>query len=115
MFLDDIQWMDEGSLHLIKMLLLDASFENIFLLFSYRDENADDEIDSLFSSREIKSRVIDVHVEYLEQTAVRDLISITVGANSAGVHDFSNVLWKRTAGNPFQVLQLMDTSRKMVC
>ena len=111
MFLDDIQWMDKGSLHLIKMLLHDVSFKNFFLLFSYRDENAD-KIDSLFSSHEIKSRVIDVHVECLERTAVRDLIAISLEANSAGVHHFSNVLSKRTAGNPFHVLQLMEHIKK---
>ena len=111
MFLDDIQWMDEGSRHLIKMLLHDASFRNIFLVLSYRDENAD-KIDSLFSSEEIRSRVVDVHVECLERAAVCDLISVLLGTNSASVPDFSNILWRKTAGNPFHVLQLMEHLKK---
>jgi predicted ATPase len=48
LFLDDIQWMDEGSRQLIETMLDDNKLENVMLIFVYRDEEAES-IGDLFS------------------------------------------------------------------
>ena len=107
MFIDDLQWMDEGSMHLITMLLHDTSLKNTFLVFSYRDEDVE-KVDFMFRPKAVASRVIDVQVECLDRTAVYHMLSASFGSNSAEVHDLSDVVWHKTAGNPFHVLRLME-------
>jgi predicted ATPase len=48
LFIDDIQWMDDGSRQLIKTLLQDAELMNVVLIFAYREEEQD-AIGDLFS------------------------------------------------------------------
>jgi predicted ATPase len=107
MFIDDLQWMDEGSMHLITMLLQDTVLINTLLIFSYRDEDAD-KVEFMFRPSELKSRVIDLPVECLDRTAVYHLLSASLGSNSSEVHALSDVVWHKTVGNPFHVLRLME-------
>ncbi|KAI2505964.1 hypothetical protein MHU86_8464 [Fragilaria crotonensis] len=107
MFIDDLQWMDEGSMHLITMLLQNTALRNALLIFSYRDEDAEN-VEFLFRPNEVKNRVIDLQVECLDRTAVYHLLSASLGSNSAEVHALSDVVWHKTAGNPFHVLRLME-------
>ncbi|KAI2505962.1 PhoQ sensor [Fragilaria crotonensis] len=107
MFIVDLQWMDEGSMHLITMLLQDTALRNTLLIFSYRDEDVD-KVEFMFRRKEVRSRVIDLPVECLDRTAVYHLLSASLGSNSAEVHALSDVVWHKTAGNPFHVLRLME-------
>jgi predicted ATPase len=81
------------------------------LIFSYRDEDAD-RVNFLFSPEQVRNRFVDLHVECLERTAVYHLVSASLGTSTAEVQDFSDVLCKKTAGNPFYLLQLMEHLKK---
>jgi predicted ATPase len=51
LFLDDIQWMDEGSRQLIESMLDDTKLENMMLIFAYREEEAES-IGDLFKDQD---------------------------------------------------------------
>jgi protein kinase len=111
MFIDDIQWMDEGSMHLINTALLDSDLKNILLVFAYRDEEAE-MINTLSLPEKSTNRVIDLLVKSLDSTAVYHLLSSMTGSNSEETHELSALVWQKTAGNPFHVLQLIERMKR---
>lgn len=107
MFIDDIQWMDEGSMHLINTVLLDSDLTNVLLVFAYRDEEAK-AINTLSLPDKSTNRVIDISVGSLDSTAVYHLLSSVTGSNTEETHELAALVWQKTAGNPFHVLQLIE-------
>ena len=108
LFLDDIQWMDEGSRQLIETMLDDNKLENIMLVFAYRDEEADS-IGDLFSKTK---NVIDISVGNLDKTDVRQMISARLGTINPQVSALSDLTYSRTMGNAFHVIQFMEAIEK---
>ena len=110
LFIDDIQWMDEGSKQLMNMFLHDTELKNVLLIFAYREEEAKNVAD-LLSSDENKSRIIDIHLQNLDCIAVHQILSAIMD-NSEKTRELTDLVWQKTAGNPFYVLQLFDSIQR---
>jgi predicted ATPase len=106
LFIDDIQWMDDGSRQLIKALLHDAELMNVVLIFAYREEE-NDAIGDLFS-RDSES-ILDIVVNNLNARYVYQLVSGLLDSSSSQVAALSDLVVSKTAGNPFHVIQFIET------
>lgn len=106
LFLDDVQWMDEGSKELLDSFHTDKELSNVLLILSYRDGDAS----SLEGMSLMDKRTGSVHIKLsnLNAKAVNEMISVGLGCKSECVSKLSDVIFRRTLGNPFHLTQLID-------
>jgi predicted ATPase len=124
-FLDDLQWADVPSLEVLKTLLSHGQSHCIMLVCSYREGemNADqlelyylaerDTVlvdDSFVHSLSAThgSRIIDIAIAGLGREFFNQLISETLGIDSALSQSLSTVIWNKTDGNPFHARSFLD-------
>lgn len=111
-FIDDIQWMDKGSSELIEMFLLDADIKNVLFILAYREEEG--KIVDDFLGKSLRDNATDLFVNNLDGKAVNlvisDLLGSTPDSNELAV--LSNLTLQRTNGNPFHVIQFIETIRQ---
>ena len=114
-FLDDLQWSDDASISLMKALLLDSTFP-VVMITAYRPEEISEThiVYALLSSFKGNASVNVIHVDLapLETQTVRDLIEGMLSLDSEEgdarkTLDLAEFVFKKTAGNPFFILQLM--------
>ena len=110
-FIDDIQWMDEASKQLMQMFLHDGELENVLLIFAYRDEEGSNMAGLSLTDKD-KSRVVDIQLENLDCAAVHQILSAILENNSEKTRELSGLVWQKTAGNPFHVLQLFESIQR---
>jgi len=104
--LDDVQWMDNGSEQLIKMLLEDNEIKHVLLILVYRDEEAEKVLDLFRGDR--KKRV-DIHLGNLDTQAVHQMMAYTLNTPpNDQTLALSELTVHRTQGNPFYVRQFGD-------
>ena len=108
LFIDDIQWMDDGSGQLIEMILHDDEMRNVILILAYRDEEAD-QVDDMFRKT---SDVIDIAVSNLDARAVHQVVSALLGSSREAIGALSDLTLSRSLGNPFHVIHFIDTIQK---
>jgi histidine kinase len=105
LFIDDVQWMDDGSRQVIKTLLDDGELQNVLLIFAYRDEEADS-IGDLFSSC---NSAVDIPVHNLDVRDVQQLVSALLGSPASQIEELTDLVVARTSGNPFHVIQFIQS------
>ncbi|WP_437599377.1 AAA family ATPase [Sorangium sp. So ce590] len=112
LFLDDLQWADTGSLNLISVLLEDADIRHLLLLGSYRDNEVDDAhplMMMLSALRGSEARVRTVTMRPLAPEHVNQLVSDTLGAPPGECRPLSDIIFAKTAGNPFFTIQYLES------
>jgi energy-coupling factor transporter ATP-binding protein EcfA2 len=105
LFIDDVQWMDDGSRQLIKTLLDDSELRNVLLIFAYRDEESHSLGDLFFGSKS----VVDVPVQNLDVRGVEQLVSAVLASPACQMKDLADLVVSRTLGNPFHVIQFIQS------
>ena len=106
LFIDDIQWMDDGSHQLMESLLHDVELRNVVVIFAYREEEAES-IGDLFLCN--NTSIIDIVVKNLEVRYVYQLVSALLESSSPQIRALSDLAMSKTAGNPFHVIQFLET------
>jgi predicted ATPase len=108
-FLDDLQWADQGSLDVLRFLAADRQSHGLLLLTAFRDEDIDGS-----STVEQELRLIEkdmciarIHVKELNQAGVSELIAGVTDLNVKDTDDLADVVFRKTRGNVFFVLQLL--------
>ena len=109
-FIDDIQWMDEGSSQLMTILLNDPDLKNVMMILAYRDEESIGEIDILME--ESKLDMLDIPLQNLQAEAVHQIIYEIIGSSSAETKELSDLIAQRTGGNPFHVIQFVEVIQR---
>ena len=120
LFLDDLQWADQGSLQLIELIMTDPDVQHVLLVASYRDEQVGQwhplatMVDRL---RKAGSPVRSVSLGPLDVAAISGLLRATLGEDSEGLEDLARACLDKTDGNPFflsQFLRTLHESRAVV-
>ena len=105
-FLDNVQWADEGSAALIQMFLQDASLKNVMFILAYRKEESQAAEAVLKSARD----PTEIAVENLDADAVLGMVTaVVLGPVTDQIQLLSDLVMNRTDGNPFHVSMFMDT------
>jgi predicted ATPase len=106
LFLDDIQWMDDGSRQLLTYFLNDAALTNIMFVLTYRSEDQDNIYDFLQETRKLPD-ILDIELRNLEFNAVFNLIATMLGSTTSSVEQLSKIIASKSSGNPFHVTQFL--------
>jgi PAS domain S-box-containing protein len=112
-FLDDLQWADFASLQLLKYLTAQADTLPILWVGAYRDNEvmASHPLKvALEEARKAGARLGDIHLSALGLEQTRQLVAdAMLGTRHEVVQALSGVLQEKTGGNPFFLLQLLQT------
>ncbi len=109
-FLDDMQWMDETSLHLLQLIIGDNSLKYILLIGTWRDNEVSTEHPLLTTVK--KLNVLAYHEEVLlqaiDQSAITRLLRDILYQDNDDIIALSQLIYHKTAGNPFFIHQFIQ-------
>ncbi|CAJ1956433.1 unnamed protein product [Cylindrotheca closterium] len=117
LMLDDLQWADESSLEVIDYLVSDLQNPNrLMILGCYRSEEVFDRrilLDSISKLKEKQTKyafkVTEMKLNPCELDHVNKLImALMTIEDEKQTQDLAKIVYKRTLGNPFFVLQFMS-------
>lgn len=108
LFIDDIQWMDEGSEKLIDMFIQDKEITNVFFILSYRDEEKATVERTLLQSSAKGSQLTDLQLTNLDASSVHQMVCSHLGSSSSELEKLSDLVFQRTHGNPFFVTMFLE-------
>ncbi len=112
LFLDDLQWADTASLHLIKRMMLDPAVHHLLIIGAYRD----DEVDATHPLTPVldQLRAEQVAIERIAPGPlgigdVRQLLGATLQRSPDDCTELAELLLTKTEGNPFFINQFLRT------
>uniref|UniRef100_UPI0040569ED8 protein kinase domain-containing protein n=1 Tax=Candidatus Electrothrix sp. TaxID=2170559 RepID=UPI0040569ED8 len=111
LFLDDLQWADEGSLRLLEHIAGHMKNSNLLILGTYRNN----EIDATHGISRIRNNsqfkelgaVTDIEVKPLTHDRVERMVAGLLKEENAQIHDFAEYLINKAGGNPFFTITLL--------
>lgn len=109
LFLDDLQWIDLGSLDLIQHILTQRSLQNIVVLGAYREDEVDPAhplMTMITASEGAGAKVGRLALGPIAQSHVVELVLDLFGCERAEAEPLAALVWAKTRGNPFFVSQL---------
>ncbi|WP_224366225.1 trifunctional serine/threonine-protein kinase/ATP-binding protein/sensor histidine kinase [Hyalangium versicolor] len=112
-FLDDLQWADLASLRLLQFMFTHPDTPPLLAIGAYRENEVSPShplVQALTELREAGALMSDIHLEALNLQQVQQLVADTLpGAEQAVVGPLSALVYEKTGGNPFFLIQLMTT------
>jgi PAS domain S-box-containing protein len=108
LFLDDLQWADAASLKLLRDLLTTPDTRHLLVFGAYRDNEIDGAHALLGTIQQIRHAGVRVKEMVLGTLSVDDLVAFTADAvrrPAAEVRPLARLVYEKTAGNPFFVIQ----------
>ncbi|MDJ1182965.1 trifunctional serine/threonine-protein kinase/ATP-binding protein/sensor histidine kinase [Roseofilum casamattae] len=109
-FLDDLQWADSASLHLIKMLVEDSDTEYLLLLGAYRDNEvfpAHPLMTILDELQKKQASVSTIALDVLPIHHVNRLVAETLSCTEDIARSLTELVYQKTKGNPFFTTQFL--------
>ncbi|MFB2918829.1 AAA family ATPase [Aerosakkonema funiforme] len=109
-FLDDLQWADSASLHLIQLLMNQSDRGYLFLIGAYRDNEVSLAHPLMLTLTEIQKTGATVNtltLEPLQQSDANVLIADTLGCAIALAKPLTELVYQKTKGNPFFLTQFL--------
>ncbi|MBV8413537.1 MAG: AAA family ATPase [Alphaproteobacteria bacterium] len=109
MFLDDLQWLDAGTLDLLAELLADPALDHLLVVGAYRDDEVAPEhplTQRLAAIRAAGRPVRQIDLRPLEAEQVRQMLAESL--DSARVAGLARLVHEKTAGNPFFTMQFVS-------
>ncbi|NSW90688.1 MAG: AAA family ATPase [Firmicutes bacterium] len=110
LFLDDLQWSDPASVHLLKYLNQDANLHFLLFIGAFRENevNGDHPLaEMLEESRKGKPHEKHISLLPMERNQVEKLVAETLHAESENTAALAEVLYRKSGGNPFFLGQLL--------
>ncbi|MEN6328041.1 MAG: diguanylate cyclase [Syntrophomonas sp.] len=110
LFLDDLQWADEASLQLLALLNMVNSEVCLLLLGAYRDNEVEGDLllNCLNHINENGTTVKQFRIEPLDLEIFQQLVADSIYMSGEESLDLSQVLYQKTDGNPFFLLQILQ-------
>lgn len=110
LFLDDLQWLDAGTLDLLEDLLIHSKSQHLLLLGAYRDN----EVDALHpltarlqTIRQAGVRIDEITLSPLTLAHTEQLIADSLCCEREPISPLAQLVQEKTAGNPFFVIQFL--------
>jgi predicted ATPase/signal transduction histidine kinase len=112
-FLDDLQWADDASLRLIQALMVEGQARYLLLIGAYRDNEVDagHPLSATRSAIEKACPIREIALGPLGPAEVSALIADVLHQGADAVADLSDLVFKKTWGNPFFVRELLKVLR----
>jgi Nif-specific regulatory protein len=114
-FLDDLQWADAATLSLLGPLLTSANVQSLFLMGAYRDN----EVEASHPLARTLAALESVGVELrrvapglLQLPDLTAFVGDMLHCETADAAPLARLIWEKTAGNPFFVIQFLKTLKQ---
>jgi predicted ATPase/signal transduction histidine kinase len=120
LFLDDMQWADAASLHLVTLLLTSAGTESLLLIQAYRDTEIEPGHPfalALAEQRAAGTRTETIHLGPLTTEQIALFVADATREDPAAALPLAQALERKTGGNPFfmrQCLQALHDEKLIV-
>lgn len=114
-FIDDLQWIDSGSLLLLEALLTNPKLSHILFIGAYRDNEVDENhpLRTYLKHIESKGRNIQfLRLGPLQEKDYESLFEDSFHRNKESISTLSELIYKRTNGNPFFCKQVISSLYK---
>lgn len=111
-FLDDLQWVDSASLKLLELVTTDRENLALFLIGAYRDNEVDSThplIKTLDKLREEQVTINQIILKPLTFEHLNQLIAESLHQDLKMVSSLTDLVLRKTGGNPFFVNQFLHT------
>ncbi|MGB0561461.1 MAG: protein kinase domain-containing protein, partial [Spirulinaceae cyanobacterium] len=114
LFLDDLQWADAASLNVIELMVTDPQLHHFLLIGTYRDHEVGSVHPLMLTLNRIQAEgftPFSIELNPLTDEDVQQLVADTLSPTDLAVAPLSELIHKKTSGNPFFVnefLKLLD-------
>lgn len=111
-FFDDIQWIDQASSSLLQSSVLNSNNPNLHFIATIRnDENK--ESPYLLNIKktlheDTKRTLVDIKLTNLSQNSIKEMIQNTFSKSETSSHKLTNIILKKTDGNPFYIKTFLE-------
>ncbi len=112
LFLDDLQWVDPGTLDLLHELLTAPGIGHCFVIGAYRDNEVGPDHPLTRAAARLEAAGARVHRVSLGALGASDLVHFvcdTLHTDPAAAQPLAQLLLRKTDGNPFFVIQFLKT------
>jgi tetratricopeptide (TPR) repeat protein len=109
--LEDLQWADESSLHLLHFLARQSEHRPILILCTYNDSQRDRSLQLVQTERSLVSLGIGEirRLEPITLDEVCELVCVSFGVDAEAVREFAALLFGWTRGNPFFLEEILKS------
>ncbi len=113
LFLDDLQWIDESSSQLLHLLIRNLTDHRVFILGAYRPEelktHGENKPLEVFLERTKRDGLVNImEIKRLGFQPVSEMIRNKLQTSDLP-ESFLLTIYKRTEGNPYYVLEILDS------
>ena len=111
-FMDDLQWIDSGSLKLFELSIATENSHHLLLIGAYRDNEVSEGHPLLTVLERIEERqaaISQIFLTPLNLADVTHLISDTLNCSLKEAESLSNLLLTKTDGNPFFIGEFLKS------
>ncbi|MBI5208137.1 MAG: protein kinase, partial [Candidatus Firestonebacteria bacterium] len=110
LYLDDLQWADEGSLSLIKEIAEKIENKNLLILGTYRDNEVDENHDLYKLKIEMIDKNIplkEINLSPLNYEYMNKMIALILGESDELINDLTRYVLDKSKGNPFFAINII--------
>ncbi|MBU1078329.1 MAG: protein kinase, partial [Spirochaetes bacterium] len=110
LFLDDLQWADEGSLGLLNELTFKISNTNTFIIGTYRDDEVgkDHSLQKIRKkAEEKKSSISDIRLTKLNHERLNRMVAGVLGEQAEKAEKLTGFILEKSGGNPFFAITIL--------
>jgi predicted ATPase len=114
LFLDDLQWVDAASLQLITRWMADGDNRHLMMVGAYRDQEvalSHPLMLTLAAIRSANTPVLELQLGPMTRQDVEHLIADALNHDPEPTRPLADLVFRKTAGNPFFVRRLLHTLR----
>jgi predicted ATPase/signal transduction histidine kinase len=111
-FLDDLQWVDSASLKLIQLLATDLESQYLLIIGAYREQEVDANHPVMLAAEAIRKaggNVSTIALSPLDINSVNQFVADTLNCAPEKSLPLAELLFQKTAGNPFFLTQLLKS------
>ena len=105
--IDDLQWIDAASFEFLE-ILLKLKERDLFIIGAYRD-NEINESHSLISIIDDKNLISEIKLQPLKINYLNEMVSETLQCDEELTMELSELIFKKTLGNPFFSREFINT------
>lgn len=112
LFIDDLQWVDSGSLNLLEYILTDSNLSHVLLIGAYRSNEVDDFHplhQFIESMRKSEKNIQAIKLGPLSTQEFNTLFMDTFKQEEKTVQPLAELIYKFTDGNPFFCKEVINT------
>ncbi len=112
MFLDDLQWVDSATLKLLEVVMTDQETGHLFLMGAYRDNEVSPThplMTTLDTLGKENVTINQITLKPLASEHINQLIADSLHQNPKAVESLTDLVMRKTGGNPFFVNQFLHT------